>query len=437
MAAAVSPSSPPLTCADDTACATAPNVIDFVGYGPGAVSFEGTAPARSPGVERALLRDAAGCADRNDNATDFLVRVPTPRTSAAPPAPCGAGEATPVGGTPVSATPVAGLVRIHDIQGAGHLSPLLGQSVVNVPGVVTALAGNRFWMQDPQPDADEATSEGILVFLNARPQVQVGDAVLVSGLVEEFRPGNEAGNLTTTEITEPSLQTVGLNQLGQILPTVLGPTGRLVPTEVIDDDVTGDVEASGTFDAASDGLDFWESLEGMLVAVDDAVVVGPPLGDGVIPVLASGGAGATGRTARGGVALTESATGTDFNPERIILDDALLRGAAFGDVDTGAHLPDPVTGVVDYGFARYRVLPTAPVTIAPSTLPREATSSAGPNELAVATFNVENLAPNNPPDKFARLAEILVDNLTSPDLVVLEEVQDNSGTANDGTVAAD
>ena len=64
----------PLTCGADPACATAPGVIDFVGYGPGAVSFEGSAPARSPGVERALLRDAAGCADRNDNATDFLVR---------------------------------------------------------------------------------------------------------------------------------------------------------------------------------------------------------------------------------------------------------------------------------------------------------------------------------------------------------------------------
>jgi uncharacterized protein len=167
------------------------------------------------------------------------------------------------------------------------------------------------------------------------------------------------------------------------------------------------------------------------------VVVGPPLTDGVIPVLASGGAGSTGRTARGGIALTESTAGTDFNPERIILDDALLREADFGDVDTGAHLPDPVTGVVDYSFARYRVLPTAPVTITPSTLQREATGSAGLNELAIATFNVENLAPNNPPDKFARLAEILVDNLASPDLVVLEEMQDNSGTANDGIVAAD
>jgi predicted extracellular nuclease len=50
---------------------------------------------------------------------------------------------------------------------------------------------------------------------------------------------------------------------------------------------------------------------------------------------------------------------------------------------------------------------------------------------------VENLDPGDPPQTFARLAEIIVDPLAAPDLVVLEEVQDNSGTNNDGVVAAD
>ena len=35
------------------------------------------------------------------------------------------------------------------------------------------------------------------------------------------------------------------------------------PSTVIDDDSTGDVETTETFDPANDGLDFWESLEGM------------------------------------------------------------------------------------------------------------------------------------------------------------------------------
>ena len=31
-------------------------------------------------------------------------------------------------------------------------------------GVVTVERASQFWMQDPTPDSDEATSDGILVF---------------------------------------------------------------------------------------------------------------------------------------------------------------------------------------------------------------------------------------------------------------------------------
>jgi uncharacterized protein len=52
----------------------------------------------------------------------------------------------------------------------------------------------------------------------------------------------------------------------------------------------------------------------------------------------------------------------------------------------------------------------------------------------VSTFNVENLAPLDPQIKFDRLAGQVVNNLKSPDVLGLEEIQDNSGAANDGTV---
>ena len=209
--------------------------------------------------------------------------------------------------------------------------------MTEVPGVVTALRGNGFWMQDPQPDADDATSEAILVFLNALPQVAIGDAVLVTGLVDEFRPGNDQQNLSTTEITQPNVRVVASNQ-PLPAPVVLGPGGRLLPTEVIEDDATPDAESGGTFDPAADGLDFWESLEGMRVQVDDAVVVGPQLASGpdrgAVPVLANSGAGATGRTARGGIVVRELPAGVDFNPEIIFLDSDLLPAAQrFPDVD--------------------------------------------------------------------------------------------------------
>ena len=51
------------------------------------------------------------------------------------------------------------------------------------------------------------------------------------------------------------------------------------------------------------------------------------------------------------------------------------------------------------------------------------------NQLAIASMNVENLDPTDPPDKFARLASIVVDNLRSPDILAVEEIQDNNGAA--------
>ena len=110
-----------------------------------------------------------------------------------------------------------------------------------------------------------------------------------------------------------------------IAPTVVGAGGRVPPTTVIEDDASGDVETSGVFDPAQDGIDFYESLEAMLVQVNDGVAVGPTNGFGEIPVLADNGAGAGVRTGRGGIVIRAA----DFNPERIILDDVIAPDAAW------------------------------------------------------------------------------------------------------------
>ena len=82
--------------------------------------------------------------------------------------------------------------------------PRNGQAVSGVTGVVTARAANGFFLQDPRPDADQATSEALFVFTSAAPTVAVGDAVVVGGRAAEFRPGgSDSANLTTTELTGP------------------------------------------------------------------------------------------------------------------------------------------------------------------------------------------------------------------------------------------
>jgi uncharacterized protein len=314
-------------------------------------------------------------------------------------------------------------LRIHDIQAAQHLSPYDGDFVAGVPGVVTALATNGFWFQDTQPDGDERTSEGMFVFTgSAPPTPAIGQAVAVDGRVNEFRaptdsdaPSND--NLTITEV-EGGWAATGA---GTITPTTVGFGGRIAPIFVIDNDaVGGSPENDGTpFDPRQDGIDFHESLEGMLVRVNNPVAVGPPA-FGELPVVGDRGFLAFPRTNRGGVVVRPN----DFNPERIFLDD----GAGFPvpTADVRDRL-DSLQAVVDYSFGNFKYKLTTATTVQDGGLQRETTESPRREELAVASMNVENLDPTDPPDKFDELATILVNNMQAPDLVAVEEVQDNNG----------
>ncbi len=332
------------------------------------------------------------------------------------------------------------VVRIHEIQGASHTAAILGP-VAGVVGIVTAKRANGYYLQDPSPDADDATSEGIFVFTSTAPTVNVGDSVRVSGTVVEFRPGGASStNLTVTEITGP---TTTVLSTGNPLPltTVIGIGGRVPPSEVIEDDAAGSVETSGVFDPATDGIDFYESLEAMRVQVNNPVVVGPRNSNGELFVLADNGAGAGVRTARGGIVIRDLGPeppgdyrSGDFNPERIQLDD--VAGFATPSVHVGDGFTTPVIGVVDFDFGNFEVEVTSVLTRVDNGLAREVTTAPGPNELSVATFNVENLDAAEPQSKFDALAGQIVNNMRSPDIVSLEEIQDNNGPLNDTVVDA-
>jgi predicted extracellular nuclease len=312
-------------------------------------------------------------------------------------------------------------IRIHDIQGAAHISPLNLQNVVGVEGVVTARSANGFWMQDPAPDESDATSEGIFVFTTR--SVAVGDSVLVSGRAVEFRPGgSNSTNLTTTEIDRVSALEVVSSNNPLPAATVLGAGGRVPPSEVIEDDATGSVETSGFFDPAGDGIDFYESVEGMRVQVNDAVATGPTNQFGEISVVGDGGANAGPRTVRDGVLITP----TDFNPERIILDDTLLPTPV---VNVGDGFTAAAVGVLDYSFGNFKLNITSALGRVDNGLEREVTRESTAFEITVATYNVENLDPTDGA-AFARHADLIVNHLRSPDVIAIEEIQDNDGATN-------
>ncbi|MDL4771892.1 endonuclease/exonuclease/phosphatase [Actinomadura xylanilytica] len=334
---------------------------------------------------------------------------------------------------PAPAAPAPAGRRIHDVQGAGHVSPLNGATVAQVPGVVTAVTVNGFWMQDPHPDRDVATSEGVYVFTRSRPTVAVRDSVHVTGKVSEFRPGGtKSANLGRTEIDATATAVVA-HGVPLPPPVVIGPGGRRPPTSSIKRlppfAPTRDVEKGGGFDPAHDALDFYEALEGMRVRVVNAVAVGPSA-YGEIPVLPAGGAGAGIRTARGGILLRDG----DANPERVVLDDALVPLPA---MNVGDRLPGTTDGVLDYGYGEFTVLVTATPKRADGGLPRQVTRAQRPGELAVATADLSGLSPDTPAERFEALAGDVVDGLKAPDLITVTGVQDNTGTKDDGTVADD
>jgi uncharacterized protein len=381
-----------------------------------ALSYEGDSGAPYTEGSGAGLEDNAALAgkgiarcpdgfDTDHNNTDFGFRDITP----------GAANACP----PVT------VAAIHEIQGAAHLSPLAG-ALALTSGIVTATSANGFWMQDPAPDADDATSEGIFVFTGSAPTVASGDSVQVTGTVSEFRPA--AVNLSTTELVTPS---VGVLSTGNSLPApiVVGTGGRVPPNKVIEDDATGSVDTSGVFDPASDGIDFYESVEAMRVQVNNPVAVGPRSGFGEIPVVGDNGANAGVRTNRGGVVVSAD----DFNPERIILDDVVR---ATPEANVGDHFEEPAVGVLDYSFANFKLQITDALTRVDEGLVREVTRAPRNQEIAVATYNVENLDPLDGEAVFARHADYIVNHLRSPDLVAIEEIQDNNGPTNDAVTDA-
>ncbi|MFD4115617.1 endonuclease/exonuclease/phosphatase family protein [Streptomyces niveus] len=415
-------STTPLTCVTAADCAADTNIKDLVGFGTATVR-ENT-PATGTDNTHSVARDAA-LTDTDNNSADFSGATPSPRNSAG--AGDGGGEPTPTP-SPTDTTP--GELRIHDIQGSTRISPQAGKSVTNVPGVVTAVrvSGSRgFWIQDTEPDDDPATSEGVFVFTgSSAPQVKVGDSVLVSAKVTEYYPGGQSsGSQSLTELTAPT--TVVLSS-GNPLPKAETIDATSVP-EAYAPDAKGLSIESLPLKPAGYALDWFESREGMLIEIGDSRVVG-----------ASNAYGETWVTTKPKQNPTPRG-GTVYPSYDQLNSGRLLLGSLTGEkvtANVGDTLSGTTTGPVDYGnFGGYSLQATTLGTVKSGGLKPEVAKKGKSDELSVATYNVENLDPTDPQAKFDRLAEGIVKNLATPDIVSLEEIQDNNGAKDDGTVAAD
>ncbi|MGW1193718.1 endonuclease/exonuclease/phosphatase family protein [Streptomyces sp. NPDC002559] len=348
-----------------------------------------------------------------------------------------AGLLTGAATTSASASTTADAqVRIHDIQGSTRISPLVGQQVTGVAGVVTGVrtyGSKGFWFQDPQADADPATSEGIFVYTGSAPTVAVGDAVTVSGTVTEYVPGGlDSGNQSLTQISKPAVTVVSS---GNALPAPVRITSRSVPSRYTPE---GDPAAGGSVNAlrlqpSRYALDHYESLEGMNVEVGTSRVVGATDTHAELWVTVKPHEN---DARRGG---TVYGSYTSQNTGRLQIQSLVpLAQQPFPKANVGDVLSGATEGPLDFTqYGGYTLTARTMGTVVDRGLRRETTRKQRDGELAVATYNVENLDPSDPQEKFDALAAAVVDNLASPDVLALEEIQDNNGSKSDGTVAAD
>jgi uncharacterized protein len=284
------------------------------------------------------------------------------------------------------------VVPVHDIQGNGSASPVVG-SVVSTSGVVTGVRTNGFFVQAPDADvdADPNTSEGVFVFTSSAPPAAavVGNRVQVTATVSEFVPTQDTLSPPLTELTAPT--GVVLLSAGNPLPAPITITAGMVPP-------------GGTIEQL-------ERFEGMRVSVPALTVVAPTLGNvdepnatatssGVFVGVVTGGGRpfrepgirANDPTPPGSGVTIPPVPRFDGNPERIRVDSDAKVGALAIDVSTGAVVTGLV-GPLDYAFRTYTVLPDPPtVSPAPVVTPgMGAVPVTDPTnmEFTVASFNLE------------------------------------------------
>lgn len=331
---------------------------------------------------------------------------------------------------PELSTGLGGLI-IGEIQGKQHRSPYDGQTVKNILGVVTTVREDGFFMQDSQADGDSGTSDGIFVKLTGYCNPDVGNLILLpQAVVREFNPAGVGENSLT--ITNLVAEKCSLQEKSFSVPppVVIGEGGRMPPSEIIENDARGYVTRDNIYDPQEDGLDFYESLEGMLVQVNDAIAVSTKNGYRNVSVVGDNGRFTNKLSSEGFMVIREG----DFNPERLLLDDDFI---VMPNILVGARFTEPIIGIIDYNFGEYNLEPTKRLVYSQaSPKPQSVEHNAMAGELSVVTYNVENLDPIARPDRLKMLAEEVVHKLASPDILALQEVQDNDGVMDSSVTSA-
>jgi predicted extracellular nuclease len=205
--------------------------------------------------------------------------------------------------------------------------------------------------------------------------------------------------------------------------------------------------AINPFNPETDGIDFYESLEGMLVTVEEPVTVSATRTFNTFSseffALANNGADVEpddARTDRGGILLQPDPDNRgDQNPERVQIQiDGTLFPGEVPAIPVGTSIGD-VTGVVGYSFGNFEINAIELFDSDKPTIEPETTDLVGTRrKVTVASYNVLNHSAIEADDnQRMRIAQQIVENLGSPDVLALQEIQDNNGSNSDNELPDD
>ncbi len=287
---------------------------------------------------------------------------------------------------------------ISGIQGSKNFSPR-EREIVKTSGIVTARTRSGFYIQTPDDkvDSDPMTSEGILVYTRDEPgaEAALGNMVVVSGQVQEFKPRSEPNTLPITELSM---------QRGRDIVQVLSKDNPLPKPIVLTLD-----------DFKIGSVDQLEKYEGMRVTVPELTVTAPTDGrvdnknnksesNGTFFGVLKGMPKSfrePGYEVYDFLFLSEKEQAEfrktypkmrffDGNPERLRIESTAQLGSQAINIPANTELKN-VTGVVHYSYRTWSILLDAATRPSVASMPKQINlPAAGERQFTVAGMNLEN-----------------------------------------------